>query len=172
MKWRRPGGFASGPSHSGISRPVSRVLCGGIAPAWQPFLWGVCCQTPRAANPSGDPKMDLVSRAAPIRLCSRWGLPCRSCCQERGALLPHLFTLTAIRRPRRYLLCGTFPGVAPAGRYPAPYLRGARTFLGAFATRLPGRLTRFTCGRGQAPSRKMAQASLPAPFHRERSRFA
>ena len=25
--------------------------------------------------------------------------------------------------------CGTFPGVAPAGRYPAPYLRGARTFL-------------------------------------------
>ena len=25
--------------------------------------------------------------------------------------------------------CGTFPGVAPAGRYPAPCLRGARTFL-------------------------------------------
>jgi hypothetical protein len=30
---------------------------------------------------------------------------------------------------RRYTFCGTFPGVAPAGRYPAPYLRGARTFL-------------------------------------------
>jgi hypothetical protein len=26
-------------------------------------------------------------------------------------------------------LCGTFPGVAPAGRYPAPCFRGARTFL-------------------------------------------
>ena len=25
--------------------------------------------------------------------------------------------------------CGTFPGVAPAGRYPAPCFRGARTFL-------------------------------------------
>jgi hypothetical protein len=25
--------------------------------------------------------------------------------------------------------CGTFPGVAPAGGYPAPCLRGARTFL-------------------------------------------
>src|SRR5437763_2392280 len=25
--------------------------------------------------------------------------------------------------------CGTFPGVAPARRYPAPCLRGARTFL-------------------------------------------
>ena len=30
---------------------------------------------------------------------------------------------------RRYTFCGTFPGVAPAGRYPAPHLRGARTFL-------------------------------------------
>src|SRR5882724_3199369 len=30
---------------------------------------------------------------------------------------------------RRYTFCGTFPGVAPAGDYPAPYLRGARTFL-------------------------------------------
>ena len=29
----------------------------------------------------------------------------------------------------RSTLCGTFPGVAPAGCYPAPYLHGARTFL-------------------------------------------
>ena len=28
-------------------------------------------------------------------------------------------------------LCGTFPRVAPAGRYPAPCFRGARTFLDA-----------------------------------------
>jgi len=34
------------------------------------------------------------SPAAPIRSCSRWGLPCRSRCRGRGALLPHLFTLT------------------------------------------------------------------------------
>ena len=31
--------------------------------------------------------------AAPIRSCSRWGLPCRPCRQGRGALLPHRFTL-------------------------------------------------------------------------------
>lgn len=30
---------------------------------------------------------------------------------------------------RRTVLCGAFPGVSPAGRYPAPFLRGARTFL-------------------------------------------
>jgi hypothetical protein len=33
------------------------------------------------------------------------------------------------RTGRRCIFCGTFPGVAPAGGYPAPYLRGARTFL-------------------------------------------
>jgi hypothetical protein len=32
--------------------------------------------------------------AAPIRSCSRWGLPCRRRCRKRGALLPHPFTLT------------------------------------------------------------------------------
>ena len=30
---------------------------------------------------------------------------------------------------RRFAFCGTFPRVAPAGRYPAPCFRGARTFL-------------------------------------------
>jgi len=36
----------------------------------------------------------MVGRAAPIRSCSRWGLPCRPRCRGRGALLPHPFTLT------------------------------------------------------------------------------
>jgi len=30
----------------------------------------------------------------PIWSCSGWGLPCHSRYRERGALLPHLFTLT------------------------------------------------------------------------------
>ncbi len=32
--------------------------------------------------------------AGPIWSCSGWGLPCRWCYHQRGALLPHLFTLT------------------------------------------------------------------------------
>jgi hypothetical protein len=70
-------------------------------------------------------------RAVPIRSCSRWGLPCRRRCRRRGALLPHRFTLTAAIRntPRRSVLCGTVPGFAPAGCYPAPFVHGARTFL-------------------------------------------
>ncbi len=35
----------------------------------------------------------------------------------------------SLREDGRFAFCGTFPGVAPAGRYPAPYFRGARTFL-------------------------------------------
>ena len=63
----------------------------------------------------------------PIRFCSRWGLPCRPHYCVRGALLPHPFTLTP--EPGRSAFCGTVPGVTPAGRYPAPCLHGARTFL-------------------------------------------
>ena len=51
--------------------------------------------------------------AAPFRPCPRAALRCL-----RG----------------RFVFCGTFPGVAPAGRYPAPYSRGARTFLCRLAT--------------------------------------
>ena len=92
----------------------------------------------------------LASRArvVPIRLCSRWGLPCRFRCRKRGALLPHLFTLTPARsRGGTFSVAlslrplPAFAGKFPAGRYPAPCLRGARTFLCACAQRPPGRLT-------------------------------
>lgn len=36
--------------------------------------------------------------AVPIRSCSRWGLPCRSRCRARGALLPHPFGLARNRQ--------------------------------------------------------------------------
>ena len=47
----------------------------------------------------------------------------------------------------RFVFCGTFPGVAPAGRWPAPYSRGARTFLhrGCPRQRPSGRLAGRTC---------------------------
>ena len=104
----------------------------------RPFIWDVRCRTPRATNPGArrgnPPAAGNPRRVAPIRSCSRWGLPCRRRCRRRGALLPHPFTLT--RRSRlgrgpggRFTFCGTFPGVAPAGCYPAPCFHGARTFL-------------------------------------------
>ena len=113
-------------------------------------------QPTRTAGSRQTPKYPALSRknlrAVPIRSCSRWGLPCRRRCRRRGALLPHLFTLTAPSTPssqartRRSVLCGTFPGLAPAGRYPAPFVHGARTFLPGHLSVSPerpsGRLTK------------------------------
>ena len=56
----------------------------------------------QAANPDlwAEASLRAVSvarpapREVPIRHCSGWGLPCRACCQARGALLPHLFTFS------------------------------------------------------------------------------
>src|SRR5688572_8633690 len=53
----------------------------------------------------------------PIWSCSVRGLACHTCCQLRGGLLPHLFTLT--RFPKRYVFCATIRRVAPPGYYPA-----------------------------------------------------
>jgi hypothetical protein len=39
------------------------------------------------------PAASEAPRVAPIRFCSRRGLPCRRRCRPRGALLPHPFTL-------------------------------------------------------------------------------
>src|SRR5260370_28507046 len=38
-----------------------------------------------------------AARSLPIWSCSVWGLPCRGHYWPRGALLPHLFTLTLSR---------------------------------------------------------------------------
>src|SRR5215218_3750844 len=58
----------------------------------------------------------------PIWPCSRWGLPSHDCCQSRGGLLPHRFTLActpASRCHRRSVLCCTVRRclAAPPRRY-------------------------------------------------------
>ena len=85
----------------------------------------------------------------PIWSCSGWGLPCHLRYRKRGALLPHLFTLTqhlifrcedaSIEKPAfpgfrneplgteklgagRYIFCGTFRDAAVASRAPRCYL--------------------------------------------------
>jgi hypothetical protein len=80
-----------------VTKPVSRVLYRAFARRW-PSLLDAPCGAPRATNPGGSSGNETgrsPCRAAPIRSCSRWGLPCHPCYQGRGALLPHPFTLTA-----------------------------------------------------------------------------
>jgi hypothetical protein len=158
----RNGELAAG--RESVRRPVSRVLSPLAAPRGaesgrRPFIWDARYRAPRATDPGGDAEARFSSlsrkreEAAPIWSCSRWGLPCRPRCRGRGALLPHPFTLARRMRQRRvggrFAFCGTFPGVAPAGRYPAPYFRGARTFLCRVKARQrpSGRLTRAALWR-------------------------
>ena len=85
------------------------------------------------------PRANSSACAVPIRFCSRWGLPCHRRCRQRGALLPHLFTLAlrsseewsrAVRslwhfpwgRPRR-VLSGTVCRWSPDFPPPQPFDR-------------------------------------------------
>src|SRR3954463_2274189 len=70
----------------------------------------------------------------PIWPCSHWGLPCHDCCQPRGGLLPHRFTLAcAPGSPKPSAVCSLLhcPS-APFGAaqaLPGSVPAGARTFL-------------------------------------------
>ena len=94
----------------------------------------------------------IVSRSRvfpPIWSCSVWGLPCRLHYCWRGALLPHLFTLTFHLRSGqaphecgwRYRLCGTGRLCALTRRsraLPGTLPRGVRTFLPCLHKRAEG----------------------------------
>jgi len=49
---------------------------------------------PSASSDQPGRRAETGPCAAPIRSCTRWGLPCRARCRPRGALLPHPFDLT------------------------------------------------------------------------------
>ena len=104
---------------------------------WATIPLGRPLRTASRDQPGRNAKAHLPTKWAPvpIRSCSRRGLPCQPCRQDRGGLLPHPFTLTSARMRRWFAFCGAIPRVArlwsvsPGGRYPPPCLRGARTFL-------------------------------------------
>ena len=55
---------------------------------------GASSNQPERQGRRTGPAAPEAPRIAPIRSCSRRGLPCRRRCRRRGALLPHPFTLT------------------------------------------------------------------------------
>src|SRR5258708_26416238 len=64
---------------------------------------------------------------------------------------------------KRFVLCGTVPGVAPAGRYPAPYVDGARTFLSRSLSTVAGAAVRPTDALGMgAPGCHVKPIRAPA----------
>ncbi len=116
--------------------------------------------------------------AAPIRSCSRWGLPCRPCCQGRGALLPHRFALA------RGTPCGSCAGglfsVALSLGSPPPAISRHRISVepglssDALRCQRPsGRLAAHKCAEPRRRSRwktanisRCCRGPFRPPFHR------
>src|SRR5262245_7954135 len=145
------------------SWPVSRVLYGGRSRATAIPLGR---RLPAASRylperwPGNRPAAEAAT--APIRYCSRWGLPCRSCCQSRGGLLPHRFTLT---RPYSTRTGGLFsvalslgsppPGVTRHRASMEPGLSSPAAFR-PLPERPSGQLTALPWGCGRRASRSGA----------------
>ncbi len=136
---RRRGPPLSGPfaaAHRGFawersaSRPVSRVLWGGLFgprdghSSWAPVAGRLTQPTRATGLETGrvSPRRPY-SVLLPVGFTVPVPLPV-----PRWALTPPFHPYPRTGRGR-FAFCGTFPGVAPAGRYPAPCFRGARTFL-------------------------------------------
>ena len=102
------------------SRPVSRVLSRAAIHLGR--------ASPRASCDLPGSGAGHACRS-PIWSCSGRGLPCHRCYHRRGALLPHLFTLTRARRAVYFLW--HFPWARAPQALPGALPCGARTFLPA-----------------------------------------
>ena len=90
------------------SWPVSRVLSRTVIPLRQPSLTA-CSNLP---EPSAGRTIGFLFGLAPSGVYHA-----TNCCQSRGALLPHPFTLTGACALRRSTLCCTFRRLTPPRRY-------------------------------------------------------
>ena len=152
---------------SRISRPVSRVLCGaGRSPtrdghsSGTPVAWRF--EQPTRTAGSGHRSWNTAAAGAtacvphrpysvllPVGFAVPLALP-QARCALTAPFHPYRGHLPGGAGPRRSVLCGTIPRVAPAGRYPAPHVHGARTFLPGPS--LPPRERGGKEGRGGRPA--------------------
>ena len=139
------------------SRPVSRVLYGrGLSPRRDGHSSGTPVagrleQPTRAAGPTDKAlRRRMAPRVAPIRFCSRRGLPCRRRCRPRGALLPHPFTLAFSFNG----LAAHDPAVCFLWRF--PWGRPRRTLSGAVSVWSPD----FPPSSKRRPSGRLADEAI------------
>jgi hypothetical protein len=95
-------------------------------------------------------------QCSPIWSCSGWGLPCHCCYQQRGALLPHHFTLTA-----SVAVCGGIFSVALAV---GSHLPGITWHPALWSPDFPPRLRIHTRMRGDCPADFDANYNTPGGF--------
>ena len=186
QNWRGPGGVSAEP-------PYQSAACkpGSVGPrASSPTRDGHSSATPVARRLKQPTRTAIRTRisgpCAPLP--SLFGLAPGGVCRAvsvAGNAVRSYRTVSPLPRPirnapRRSVLCGTFPGVAPAGRYPAPFVRGARTFLPGHLSAIAGAAVRPTDGvgmgwqrppsRGRPYRRWVRRAGFGSGFCASRSR--
>ncbi len=127
----RTASLTSPPRRYRLREPAALPPLFGLAP-------GVVCHAVSVAGPavrSYRTFSPLLADAAYAALAQQARRACRAAAPEgvEGG---------------RFVFCGTVPGVAPAGRYPAPYVDGARTFLSSHLSAIAGAAVRPTDGAG------------------------
>src|SRR4029079_1686701 len=119
LYWRTPRSCASSPrdptsartakrerKRSAAVTPVSRILSAVArlaAASGETIIPLALASLPGSSNLPGGFGRAVLERL-PIWSCSVRGFACHLCCQRRGALLPHLFTI-ACRPPRTDVSC-------------------------------------------------------------------
>ncbi len=116
------------PADDNARRSISRVLShqGGDDHSSRPPIAERLSRPTRtsgAVNPADEP----ARRPYLVLLQARFTLP-SSLPKTRWALTPPFHPYPD--GSRRFAFCGTVSRVTPGGRYPPPFHRGARTFLG------------------------------------------
>jgi len=143
-----------------VRRAFTRVTAIPLG-RWSP---SASSNLPGRRDPDRIPKLTLAQkpRAVPIRSCSRWGLPCRRRCRQRGALLPHRFTLAAANTTHRG---GLFSVALSLSSHPPDVIRhrlSAEPGLSSPATfRSAGAAVRPTDGTGNGHAGGNRQGSQP-----------
>ena len=114
--------------HASVPAYVTAIPLGRRLP-------GASSNLPERPDLDTIPKRFVLARKAfaPFLFGLAPGGVCRAAGVTAGAVRSYR-TVSPLPAPpvagwsRRSVLCGTFPGLAPAGRYPAPFVHGARTF--------------------------------------------
>ncbi len=136
------GSFDGGKSVGALIRHGRRLRLFGRQPVCKPGSVGPTIAGRRDGHSSGTSVAEGLAQPTRTADLDRPGLPPR---RSYSVLLPVGFTMPRLLPGTRWALtppfhpypdasgrfafCGTFPGVAPAGCYPAPFVHGARTFL-------------------------------------------
>ena len=112
-----------------VSRPVSRVLSRRF-PAMDDHSSGTSVAGGFARPTRAVGRKDPGPKPVPPLFGLAPGGVCPAATVAGRAVRSYRTVSPLLRIVReRFNFCGTFPGVTPAGCYPAPFFRGARTFL-------------------------------------------